>query len=456
MHDDSCSAEIVEHAPARPSDMNRNITDFQLYDRRIMISFVLVSLFILTSKFAGATKEVTIAWRYGVGEIVDGYVFVFNLVNWPISIWLSVLTVVLVPLIAKGRQENSSALAEFRCELLGMTLVLSVILFLFSLFVLPYVLKSGWTGLSHIALKKALKLAPFFSILIIIGFIINLYSVWLLAYGKYYQILIEAIPAITLCIALIIPDERLQEPLLWGTITGYILQLIIILTSLKQKDELYFPRFTFRSTFWIGFWSSMGIMGAGQTLTATTSVIDQFFASDLGPGNISILSYANRLLAFILGLGALAISRATLPVFSEIQSKQKFSLYIIVMRWAKWMFLMSFIVGVAGWYLSPYVVKILFERGSFSISDTKSVYTVLRYSLLQLPFYFPSIVLVSALSSQRKYLAIASIATLNLPLKLILNFLLVIHFQLNGLVIATALMYAFSMVSCFTFFRLSK
>ena len=57
----------------------------------------------LIAKFAGAAKEMAVAWRYGVSATVDAYVFVFNLINMPVSIWFSVLTVVLIPIIAKYR-----------------------------------------------------------------------------------------------------------------------------------------------------------------------------------------------------------------------------------------------------------------------------------------------------------------------------------------------------------------
>jgi hypothetical protein len=62
-------------------------------------------------------------------------------------------------------------------------------------------------------------------------------------------------------------------------------------------------------------------MGAGQALMSFTGIIDQFFAANLGAGAISTLSYANRVLGLILSLGAMAISRATLPEFSAVHAR---------------------------------------------------------------------------------------------------------------------------------------
>src|SRR5215475_2002035 len=92
--------------------------------RAIARGMVIGSLFVFLSKLAGAAKEMAIAWRYGVSEVVDAYLFIFNLLNWPIVVWFSVLSVVLIPLAARVREKNPKDLPRFRAELLGLTLVL--------------------------------------------------------------------------------------------------------------------------------------------------------------------------------------------------------------------------------------------------------------------------------------------------------------------------------------------
>ena len=66
-------------------------------DRRIVVALFWTTIFVVVGKFAGGAKEVAIAWRYGVSDTVDSYVLVFNMVVWPVTVWLSVLTIVLVP-----------------------------------------------------------------------------------------------------------------------------------------------------------------------------------------------------------------------------------------------------------------------------------------------------------------------------------------------------------------------
>ena len=64
-----------------------------------------VALFVFLGKLAGAAKEMTIAYRYGVSDQVDAYLFIYNLISWPVGVWSSILTIVLVPLAARIRQD---------------------------------------------------------------------------------------------------------------------------------------------------------------------------------------------------------------------------------------------------------------------------------------------------------------------------------------------------------------
>jgi hypothetical protein len=53
------------------------------------------------------------------------------------------------------------------------------------------------------------------------------------------------------------------------------------------------------------------------------------------------------------------------------------------------------------WPLADWVVKLLFQRGAFSEANTAQVAELLQLLLLQVPFYFFGLVMVSALSSRK-------------------------------------------------------
>ena len=75
-------------------------------------------------------------------------------------------------------------------------------------------------------------------------------------------------------------------------------------------------------------------MIAGQAIAGLSVIIDQFLAARIGAGAASSLSYASRVMALILGMGAIGISRATLHVFSEVHETNRRALHGLALRWS--------------------------------------------------------------------------------------------------------------------------
>jgi peptidoglycan biosynthesis protein MviN/MurJ (putative lipid II flippase) len=405
-------------------------------------SMAWVALFVFVGKLAGAAKEMAVAYRYGLGPEVDAYLFVFNLVSWPIGVWFSVLTVVLVPLAARMRQAEPGELPRFRSELLGLVILLGLVLAIAGWGGLPSLLLSSWVGLPRATAAIASDMAPRLAILAPLGVVVGLFSAWMLAAGRHTNTLLESTPALVILLALFAFPGGGVEPLVWGTLAGFACHLAALAVPLRAHGELEAPQFTRRSSQWTPFWRGFGIMLAGQALMSFTGLVDQFFAAHLGPGAIATLGYSNRILTLILGIGAVAVSRATLPVFSSAQAQGDEQVQRVAGHWVRLLFMLGTAAMIASWWLAPLGVRVLFERGAFSAQDTAVVAEVLRFGLTQLPFYFAAMVLVSLLASQRRHRAIAAVAGANLLIKLLAMALLTPLLGTKGIMLSTSIMYA--------------
>lgn len=419
--------------------IRRHWSDPASHDRRIATGFLWVALFVLVGKLAGAAKEMAVAWRYGVSETVDAYVFVFNLVTWPVTLWFGVLTVVLVPHVVQLRQETPGHLQRFRGELLALALLLGLATLCLAQAALPRLLQSSWVGLSSDVETVSLKMVAPLSWILPLGTVISFFSAWTMACGKHRNTLLEGMPAIAILVALLLPHGWLPEPLVWGTVIGYGLHLVGLVWPLSRSGELSAPMPGFSSPAWPAFWSGMKVMVVGQALMSLTTIIDQFFAAHLETGAIATLNYANRIMALILGFGAVAISRATLPVFSEAAVQGQ--LQRLASRWARWMFLGGLIVVAVLWPLARWVVKILFERGAFTAANTVQVAGLLQLFLLQVPVYFFGLVLVSVLSSRKDYFALTLSGIIGILVRPFANVLLVPRMGIEGIALSTAIGY---------------
>lgn len=424
----------------RVSRFIRRIRDANPNHHAIAKSMAWVAFFVLLSGVARAAKEIAIAYRYGVGAEVDAYAFVFNLINWPISVWLSVLTVILVPLAARMQHTAPSGLPQFRAELLGFSLLLGVALATLAWLGLPPLLSSSWTGLPESSKSIAIDLTSGLFLLAPLGVMISLLSAWMMAAGRHANTLLEGAPAIVIALTILVMPGG-ADLLMWATLGGFVFHLALLGLTLARDGSVEAPRFTYRSPEWRPFWQGFSVMLIGQALMTSSTVIDQFFASHLGTGAIGTLSYANRILALVLGLGAAAVSRATLPVFSRMEAAGDRQSHQVALRWSGFLLILSLPLAVGLWWLAPWGVELFFQRGAFTPKDTLAVSDILQYGLLQLPFYFASLPLVSLLASQHRHHVLSVIGVINLAVKALLNAVLAPEFGLNGIMLATSLMY---------------
>jgi peptidoglycan biosynthesis protein MviN/MurJ (putative lipid II flippase) len=165
-------------------------------------------------------------------------------------------------------------------------------------------------------------------------------------------------------------------------------------------------------------------------------------AAPLAPGTIATLGYANRIVALMLTLGALSVSRATLPIFSAMRAAKDPRLPRVAMQWTGILFFGSAAVTLVVYCFGPAIVSLLFERGAFTAEDTQAVANLFSFALAQIPFYCGGLVLTAHLAASGSYRLITSIGVVNLGVKIVANWMLIPVFNALGLVLATGIMYA--------------
>src|SRR5690606_101869 len=229
---------------------------------------------------------------------------------------------------------------------------------------------------------------------------------------------------------------------------GYFIQSIWLLHLAARADgRVGAPRLGFSSEHWPELVKAAGVMLVGQVAMSFVGPIDQYTAANLGANANATLGYASRLLSLLLGLGAASVGRAALPVLADVQRRGDAErARSLALKWSLLMAAGGAGVTLIGWWLSPWLVALVFERGAFTTADTLRVAEVMRWGLLQLPFYFGVLILVQLLASQNRYRIMAGIAVANFLLKAAMNAVLAPVMGAGGIMLATSLMYALSYV----------
>ena len=188
----------------------------------------------------------------------------------------------------------------------------------------------------------------------------------------------------------------------------------------------------------------------GQIAMSFVGPIDQYTAASLGDNANATLGYATRFISLMLGVGAASVGRAALPVLADVTRRgEAVRARSIALKWSLMMVAIGLAIAAVAAMLAPWGVSLLYERGAFSAADTERVSSVLRWGLLQLPFYFGVLVLVQLLASQNRYGLMAAIAIVNFAVKAIMNTYLASKMGVHGIMLATSCMYASSFICYF-------
>ena len=175
------------------------------------------------------------------------------------------------------------------------------------------------------------------------------------------------------------------------------------------------------------------------------TLMDQIAAATLSPGDNATLSYANRLLMLATGLGATAIGRAVFPVLSLAEAEGKGD--ELLLRWIKVLLAGGIAVALLGALLSPVVVRLLFQRGAFTEADTQAVAGLLRLGMLQLPFYFASLIMAQGVIVRRRFWLLLVANGLGVGTKFAIVYLFLARFGVQVLMYGTMAMYAVALVA---------
>lgn len=405
-----------------------------------------MAFFLLLGKAAGAFKEMAVAYRYGVSSVVDAYQFTLTMASWlPITL-VGALSVVLIPVLVRTRYEDTDTRARFLSELQAWAIVLGLMLAVLIYFGWPYVLQVAGRGLSGNVQQMTSQLTLAFAPAALLTLMTGISAARLRAHERHINTLLDSVPAVAILIWVLASSVDDVGPLLWGTLVGYLIQSVWLLWLASRADGLWArPMFSLQSGHWPALVKAAGVMVLGQIAMSFVGPIDQYTAANLGANANATLGYAARLLSLVLGIGAASVGRAALPVLADIQGRgDAVHARKTALKWSVLMLVTGAAITLIGWFLAPWGVALLFQRGAFTAENTQTVAHVLRWGLLQLPFYFGVLILVQLLASQNRYRIMAAIAIANFALKAVMNSVLAPVMGVAGIMLATSVMYALS------------
>lgn len=427
-------------------------------NRRIFSTAAMLTVLTLAVKIASMFKEITVAAWFGTGDEMDAFLIAFLLPSYVINVVAGSLNAALIPTQIETRERYGEAAANRLFQSVsafngGVLFVAMLLLALLAPFVLPS-LCSGFSP-GKLALTKHLFIA-----LLPCVAIVGLATNWEALLNSRERFGLAAIAPAAVSVGALfgiwICGSRWGiYALAAGTLTGMLVQLVLLGRSLKQRGFMIFP-------IWHGMDANVRrVIGqyipmiAGSLLFCSTILVDQAMAGTLPAGSVSTLNYGNKLVSLAVGIGSTALGTAVLPYFSKMTALADWAGIRHTLRTYTWLILLATVPATAaGIYLSKPMVGVLFQRGHFTAEDTLAVSWVQQMYFLQVPFNSLSLLYVRMISSLKGNRIVMWGALLGFCVNVILNLVLMRVMGVAGLALSTSLVYLFMV--CYTGIMLAR
>ena len=227
-----------------------------------------------------------------------------------------------------------------------------------------------------------------------------------------------------------------------GTLIGGLLQLGVQLPSLYKAGFRFVLDFNWRDP---GVRKVLLLMLPAVIAASAVQInvmVNTIFASKLGDGPISWLSYAFRLMQLPLGVFGVAVATVTLPVVSRASALGDMgrfrSTLAKAMRLAVFLTLPS-AVGLV--VLAQPIIALIYQRGKFHDADTLHTAEALQYYAIGLVGYSCIKVLSPAFYAINRKWTPMMVSFLSIGMNLLLNWLFIFRLGMGhrGLALSTAL-----------------
>lgn len=406
-------------------------------------AFMLMIVTIL-SKIFGFLRESVMAYFYGAGDIVAIYAVANTL---PVVIANFVASGIIfgfIPIYTKAKnEEGEEAAEEFTSNIFNILMVFGLVAV-----IIGFIFAGAFCKLFSPDLKgELLQTAIIFTRIIMFAIFAYLYSAVFRGYlnlkGNFFIPAITGIIMNVIIIAFTIFSGLAKHPYLLaiGCLLGNVLQYIMFPKAnrdhgYKHSNKIDIHNKYIKSLIWIAIPVIVSSAAGEIALTVDNSMASYFF----GNASISYLRYSKTLLSLITGVITVSVTTSIFPTISNLGQSGEFEDMKMNINSAIVSTMLLVIPATIGMMsLSVPIIKLVYQRGAF---DDKSVII----TAAMLIFYAPFVIFQSfsdvidkgfyAVGDSKSPVIIVVIQQI---INIILNFILINFFDIEGLALATTI-----------------
>jgi putative peptidoglycan lipid II flippase len=408
---------------------------------RVLFHMATVGVCTFLVKVAGLAKVVLTARAFGMSDAQDAYLIAFLLPSFVTDTLTGSLASALVPTFIEVREKQGRAAAiRLYSSVLAAAAGLLAVVALLLVPLAPWALRLLGSGFE--APKLALTVSLFLVMLATLP-LSALAMTWRAILNSEDRYIVAAVanvatPLVSVFFLLRFGQDWGVHSLAVGTLIGSAIETLILAVAVARRGFPVWPRWSGRTPELNLVLAQYAPLVAGTLLLGGAPLIDQAIAATLGSGNVAALQYGTRLFAVLGAIGPAAVATAILPHFSRLIAADESRAARRSLRgYASLILAVTVPVVALLIVFSPQLIRVIFERGQFTGTDTALVALVQRCSLLALPFSMLLALLLRYLSSVKLNYLLLRAAALGIVLNLVMDLLLAKELGVAGIALST-------------------
>ncbi len=400
------------------------------------------------SRITGLMREMLVARYLGAGMVADAFFVAFRFPNLFRSLFAEgAFNAAFVPLFAGKLEGEGPAAARLFAEQCLAVLTWALLAFVAVMeMAMPwamYLLAPGFDDVpGKMALASELSRITFPYLLFIS--MVSLQSGVLNSLGRFAAAagtpVLLNLTSMAVLVALVPYTETPGHAMAWGVFVSGVAQFLWLVFSVRKAGvalRVVRPRLSPEVRLMLRR-VVPGAVGAG--VYQVNLLINTVIASHVANGAVSYLNYADRVNQLPLGVVGIAIGTALLPLLSrQLRAGETAAALESQNRAMELGLLLTLPAALAFVTIAHPIIAVLFERGSFTASDTDAVAAALVAFALGLPAYVLVKVLTPSFFARHDTRTPVKVALLTMLVNVALNLLLMGPLKHVGMALSTAL-----------------
>lgn len=408
---------------------------------RTVIYVMIITLF---ARFFGLLREVLMARYYGASMFTDAYIIANNVPTVLFDTLGQALLTCFIPMYTKITYEKD----RYRANLFSIRLLVYLILICGFLtiigeaFTKPIVLifASGFKG---DVLRLTIEFTRILFPSLFAMTILNLYTGYLQIYQKFeITAVVPMIGNLVIIITLIISNFIGNIYIfVWGSLFGLFFQVLFLIPSIINVGFFDCKNFSLKKDRYVLQLIPLLIpVFIGSALNEINSIVDRTMVSNLETGSVSTLNYAYKIISLALTVIAMPVINVMYTRFSEYAATNDNKRFKgCVEQCLNYNMIIMIPVCLGIFIFRGFIIKILFERGSFdTYISNKTSQALACYTVGLLSMCIQQVFIRAFYSKQNTFIPMINgiICTI---LNIILDFIMIKMFNYKGAAIATSI-----------------